>query len=159
MNEKSLRGTALVMLGCPQVPIQTSAALYLVHGLRKAGIPVTIAGTPSARALLEVADPERVYLDEVVDLDACIGFIAEGERDFSMSFVFVHNDAGVAYVASLAAMSKGRVHAVVFGGSTEEIVAQLQQVPCEIITARGSHNPLPMKKKLDGVLQWVVSNR
>lgn len=160
MNDTQITaGTGLVMLGCPQIPIQTSAALYIVHRLRKAGITTTVAGTKAARSLLEVADPERAYLDEVIDLDTCIGMVAERERDFDLCFVFVHNDAGIAYSASMAAMSEGRVYAVIFGGSAEEILAQMDEIPCEKIMAKGSHNPLPMKRKLDGVLEWVVSNR
>jgi len=51
--------TALILLGCPQVPVQTSMALYLVHGLKQQGIRPVIAGTTAARKLMEVADPGR----------------------------------------------------------------------------------------------------
>ena len=71
MTENDTRH-ALVLLGCPQVPVQTSMALYLVHNLAQRGIRPVIAGTPAARKLMEVADPGRHYLEEMTDIDAAI---------------------------------------------------------------------------------------
>ncbi|MBO4354994.1 MAG: DUF1890 family protein, partial [Methanomicrobium sp.] len=55
--EKTINGKnidrALLVLGCPQVPIQTTAVLYIAGRLKKAGIRTVIAGTPSARLLVK----------------------------------------------------------------------------------------------------------
>ena len=151
-------GSALVMLGCPEVPIQTSAALYLVNALGNNDIATAVAGTKAARALLEVADPQRVYLTEVLDLDHCIAAIAEGERTFDLCFVFVHNDAGVAYSATMAALLHGKVYAIIFGDEPEELGEELGD-SCEKIIAPGRHNPLPLKRKIDKVMEWAASKR
>lgn len=150
---------ALIMLGCPQIPIQTSAAIYLAYILEKNGIHATIAGTKAARALLEVADPENVYMNELLDLEHCIELVAEKKRDFDHSFVFVHNEAGVAYSATMAALSQGTVFSIIFGESTENLQSELEEISCETIVAPGSHNPLPLKRKLDEVMKWVASNQ
>jgi hypothetical protein len=147
--------TALVMLGCPQVPIQTSAAIYLVNELKKKGLETTVAGTKAALSLIKVADPDRHYLDEQIDLDRCIEVIAENERDFDLCFIFVHNNAGIAYTATMAAISQARLYAILFGGEAETLATEME-VTCEKIVAKGSHNPLPLKRKLDGVLEWVA---
>jgi hypothetical protein len=155
MQEKNKTG--LLLLGCPQVPIQTSAALYLSWGLHRTGVISTIAGTKAARALVEVADPEKTYYSRIVDLDEIIGLIAEGEEDFDCSFIFIHNDSGLAYAATLAEISEGTVWAIIFGDSAEELASSI--VPgIEVIAAKGSHNPLPIRRKIDGVLEWVASN-
>ncbi|MFY9982986.1 MAG: DUF1890 family protein, partial [Methanoregula sp.] len=60
--------TALLVLGCPQVPVQTSIALYLISRLKSSGITPIIAGNKAANTLLFVADPDRHYLGEVTDL-------------------------------------------------------------------------------------------
>ena len=87
--------TALLVLGCPQVPVQTSIALYLINRLKKAGIMPTVAGNKAANTLLVVADPDRHYLGEVMDLDRAVVQITEKKRDFDRCFVFIHNDAGL----------------------------------------------------------------
>lgn len=144
--------TALHVLGCPEVPVQTSLVLYLAYRLRQRGFASTIAGTKAARTLLDLADPERHYLGEIVDLDQCIARMAEGRADWDNTFVYVHNDAGVSYTATLASLSKGRVHAIVFGAHAAE-VAEGITFPCRVIAAKATHNPLPLKQKLDRLLE------
>ena len=56
MPEEPSQRTALLVMGCPKVPVQTSLVLYLAHRMKKAGIRTIIAGTPSARQLIRVAD-------------------------------------------------------------------------------------------------------
>lgn len=149
--------TGLLLLGCPQVPIQTSAALYLSWGLGRAGVTPTVAGTKAARALVEVADPENTYYSRTVDLDEIIARIAEGEEDFDYIFVFIHNDSGAAYAATLAEISNGKVWAIIFGDSAEELAGSIAP-GIEVIAVKGSHNPLPIRRKIDGVVEWVASN-
>ncbi|MDT8358352.1 MAG: DUF1890 domain-containing protein [Methanomicrobiaceae archaeon] len=146
--------SALVVLGCPQVPIQTSAALYLLHGLNAQKITTVAAGTKSALALLEVGDPERHYLGESMDLDHCIGLVADHAIAFDLCFVFVHNDAGISYTATLAALLDAEVYAIFFGEKAQSLAEQAEGIGCRSIVAPGSHNPLIAKRKIDEVLRW-----
>lgn len=146
--------SALILLGCPQVPIQTSAALYLSGMLTRQQVNVTIGGTKAARALVEIADIDAVYTGAVRDIDQVIDSMADGRFDADVSFVFVHNEAGVAYAATVQSLSSGTVVAVVFGSETAARKTELEEFGCEMIAAQGSHNPLPLKRKIDGVLSW-----
>ena len=143
--------TALLLLGCPQVPVQTSVAIYLCDQLRERGIAPVIAGTGSARRLIEVADPKRRYIGEVVDLDDCIDAIAEKERDFDHAYVFIHNDGGVSYAGTLSAISKARLVGIVYGEHADETAAAIT-FPCEVVAAKATHNPMPLIVRLGKVL-------
>lgn len=161
MNEdKMIRrkpDTALILLGCPQIPIQTSAALYLSGILKKKGVEATIGGTKAARSLLEIADIDQIYTggaEGIQDIDSVINMMADGAFDTDVSFVFVHNEAGVAYAATIQAISSGTVIAVVFGGETEARMNELKEIGCMAVSAQGSHNPLPLKRKIDEVVSW-----
>ena len=154
MTENDSRD-ALILLGCPQVPVQTSMALYLVHNLAQRGIRPVIAGTPAARKLMEVADPGRHYLQEMTDIDAAIDEITEKRRDFDLCFVFIHNDSGVAYAGTMAYISEARVYALIFGEHAEDLAGEIE-FPCEVVAAKATHNPMPLKRRLDEVMQWAV---
>jgi hypothetical protein len=159
MTEESKRATtALVMLGCPQVPVQTSMAMYLIHGLKQRGIVPVIAGTMAARKLMEVADPGRHYLDEMMDIDDAIDEITGKQRDFGSCFVFIHNDSGIAYAGTMAYISKARLYAVIFGEHADDLTGEIE-FPCEVVAAKAVHNPMPLKRRLDEVMQWAVSKR
>jgi len=147
--------TALLVLGCPQVPVQTSIALYLINRLKKAGITPVIAGNRAANTLLVVADPERHYLGEVMDLDRAVAMITEKKRDFDRCFVFIHNDAGVSYAATMGVISKADLYAIIYGEHEEELVRQID-FPCKKIAAKAVHNPLPLKKAIDEVAPWAA---
>ncbi|HDQ08063.1 MAG TPA: DUF1890 domain-containing protein [Methanoculleus sp.] len=144
--------TALILLGCPQVPVQTSIALWLCAALKKQGITCLVGGTPAARSLLEVADPDHHYLTNVGDLDAIIEEIADGKRDVDAVFVLIHNDAGVAYAATMAEISAGTTYALIFGDAAEERAQEIEGLGCRVIAVKGSHNPLPLKRKVQEVL-------
>jgi len=148
---------AVLVLGCPQVPVQTGIALYLISQLRKKGIGATVAGNRAARLLIEVSDPDRHYITEVMDLDRYISDLVEKNRHFDYHFVFVHNDAGVSYAATIQSVSGSPVIALIYGEHFQEVADDIQ-FPCEKIVAKAVHNPMPLKKKLDEVLPWVVSN-
>lgn len=143
--------TALLLLGCPQVPVQTSVAIHLCDQLRERGIAPVIAGTGAARRLVEVADPKRRYIGEVVDLDDCIDAIAEKERDFDYAYVFIHNDGGVSYAGTLSAISGARLVGIVYGEHADETAASIS-FPCEVVATRATHNPMPLVVKLGRVL-------
>jgi len=147
--------TALLVLGCPQVPVQTSIALYLLNRLKKAGIVPVIAGNKAANTLLVVADPDRHYLGEVMDLDRAIALISEKKRDFTLCFVFIHNDAGVTYAATMNAISQAKIYPVIYGEHYEDLVNQID-FGCTKIAAKAVHNPLPLKKGIDEVAPWAA---
>jgi hypothetical protein len=147
--------TALLVLGCPQVPVQTSIALYLINRLKKAGIVPIVAGNKAANTLLVIADPERHYLGEVLDLDRAITQITDKKRDFDLCFVFIHNDAGVSYAATMGAISKAKLYALVYGEHQDALVQQID-FPCIKIAAKAVHNPLPLKKAIDEVSPWAA---
>jgi hypothetical protein len=145
---------ALLVLGCPEVPVQTSIALYLMGVLRRRGIHPVVAGTKAARALLDVADVDRHYLADLIDLDQCIGEIAEKRRNADFCFVFVHKDAGISYAATMASLLQGKIYALVFGDHAQELANQIT-FPIHLITARATHNPAPLKHRIDALAgEW-----
>ena len=147
--------SALLVLGCPQVPVQTSIALYLINKLKKSAIVPVVAGNKAANTLLVVADPDRHYLGEVIDLDRAVAQITEKKREFDRCFVFIHNDAGISYAATMGAISSAKIFTLVYGEHYESLVKQID-FPCTIIAAKAVHNPLPLKKALDEVTPWAA---
>lgn len=148
-------GTALLVLGCPQVPVQTSIALYLINRLKKSGVVPVVAGNKSANTLLVIADPDRHYLGEVIDLDRTVALISEKKRDFDRCFVFIHNDAGISYAATMGAISKAKLFVLIYGEHYDDLVKQVD-FPCTIIAAKAVHNPMPLKKAIDEVKPWAA---
>ena len=142
---------ALLLLGCPELPAQTGIALYLANKLTKKNVDVTIAGTRSAINLIKVSDPERNYVKKMIDLDRCIEKIAEKRVDFDSCFVFIHNDAGISYLATIQSISKADLSAIVFGGNAETLASMIK-FECGKIVAKTAHNPIPLKKKIDEVI-------
>lgn len=154
-DEQKPQWSALLVLGCPEVPVQTSIALYLIHRLKQAGITPVVAGNRSAVTLLVVADPKRHYLGEALDIDRAIDQLTEKERDFDLCFVFIHNDAGVSYAATMGAISKARLCAIIYGEHYDQIGSSID-FPCLKVAAKAVHNPMPLKKMLDEVSPWAV---
>jgi len=148
-------GSALLVLGCPQVPVQTSIALYLINRLKRAGIVPVVAGNKSANTLLIIADPDRHYLGEVMDLDRAVAMITDKKRDFDRCFVFIHNDAGISYAATMGAISKAKLFTLIYGEHYDELVKQID-FPCTVIAAKAVHNPMPLKKAIDEVNPWAA---
>jgi len=145
--------TALLVLGCPQVPVQTTAVLYIAARLKKAGIKTVIAGTPSARLLIKYADIEGHYVDEIRDLDMTIDAIIEKGEMYPLCFVFIHNDAGISYAATINSIMSSVIYPVIFGSSAEELSGMIT-FECEKITAVAAHNPKPLINTIDGVIKW-----
>ena len=146
---------ALLLLGCPESPVQTGIALYLASRLGKEGIDVTVAGTRSALNLIKVSDPDGHYMDGtrgMIDLDLCIANLAEKKIDFDLSFGFIHNDAGVSYLATMRSISNAKLFAIVFGGDADALASSIG-FDCEKLVSATAHNPIPMKKKIDRVMR------
>jgi len=149
--------TALILLGCPQVPVQTGSAIYLISKLRKLGVTPVVTGNRAARTNVEVSDPDRHYIGEVIDIDRCIAELAEKKRDFWYCFAFIHNDAGVTYAATIHALSSAAMVVIVFGEHYRE-TSDLIDFPAEKIAVNAVHNPIPIKAKLDDVLPSLIRN-
>ncbi|MDR2854827.1 MAG: DUF1890 domain-containing protein [Methanomicrobiales archaeon] len=147
--------TALILLGCPKIPIQTSLVLYLAHRLKQTNIHTTIAGTPAARQLIRVADPAGHYIEELMDLDACIDELAEEKRKPDSTFVYIHNDAGISYAATVQALCATRLYVLIFGENASQL-EELIEFPCTIIADSSMHNPMKLKKKLENEAPWDV---
>jgi hypothetical protein len=128
---------ALLLLGCPEVPVQTGLALYIGNALKAQGFEVICAGTPSAVNLMKVADPKKAYIESYVNIDKC---------------------SGVQYLGTVAALSKGTPIAIVFGREAEllskEVTESVDGV--QVIWETAVHNPLPLKKKLDKIGKWAA---
>ena len=154
---------ALLLLGCPEVPVQTGIALYLASRLKNAGLAVYVTGTDSALDLLKVSDPNGYYLDtdKMISLDTCIEALAEKRMDFDFCSVFVHNDAGLSYLATILSISNAKLFAIIFGKDAEVLAGQIE-FTCEKLVARSVHNPNPLKRKIDDAIpeveRWAASN-
>jgi hypothetical protein len=142
---------ALLVMGCPEVPVQMSAVIYLSYKLSKAGLQVTVAGTDAALKLLAVSDPEKYYVKNTIDLDRCIADLVEKRADYDLCFVFMHNDAGMTYGATMSVISRAKLYAVVFGKNAEAL-AEAIDYPAEKIVAQAVHNPTPLKNRIDRVV-------
>ena len=145
----------LLMMGCPEIPIQTSIALYLSHKLTKLGYDVTVAGTDSVIKLLKVSDFDGYYVKKMVDLDKTLEDIIEKRTDFDICFAFMHNDAGMTYAATMSAISQARLYSVIFGRNAEPL-AEAIEFDTEKIVAKDVHNPIRLKSKLDKVVEGIA---
>ena len=148
---KSGKRRALLLLGCPEVPVQTSIALYLSFKLRKRGDEGVVAGTGAALKLTKFADPEGHYIGETMNIDRCIASISEGKRDFDLCFAFAHSDAGITYAGTMSYISKAELFVLIFGRGAEEL-AETIEFDCRKLVANAVHDPMPLKKLIDEVI-------
>ncbi|MDK2889824.1 MAG: hypothetical protein PWR21_456 [Methanoculleus sp.] len=156
-NELQKNEQALLVFGCPEVPVQAAIGLYLAGRLGEEGYDVVTAGNPSVLGLLRVSDRKKRYIGKTVDLDRCIGEVAEGKRDAGLCVVFAHNDAGISYAASMRyLLPEARLVVVVFGRNAGELAAQVD-FPCETVVEKAVHNPGKLKKGIDEVFGWRAS--
>ena len=145
----------LLMMGCPEIPIQTSIALYLSHKLTKLGFDVTVAGTDAVIKLLKVSDSDGYYVKKMVDLDKTLEDIIEKRIDFDICFAFMHNDSGMTYAATMSAISQARLYSVIFGRNAETL-AEAIEFDTEKVVAKDVHNPIRLRSKLDKVMEGLV---
>lgn len=148
---------ALLLMGCPELPVQTAAALYIASKLDREGFDVTAAGNNAALSLLLNSDPEKHYIRKMIDLDRCIGALAEKKMVFDLCFVFIHSDSGISYLATVKSLSRAKTVAVIFGKEIEPLIeASGDSV---IIAAKAVHNPAPLRAQIDGVKSWAALTR
>lgn len=145
----------LLMMGCPEIPIQTSIALYLSHKLTKSGFDVTVAGTDAVLKLLKVSDSDGYYVKKLVSLDKTLEDIIEKRADFDFCFAFMHNDSGMTYGATMSAISQARIYSIVFGRNADTLAESIEY-DTEKIVAKDVHNPVRLKNRLDKVIEEIV---
>ncbi|MDD1695163.1 MAG: DUF1890 domain-containing protein [Methanoregula sp.] len=155
-TEKPIGATALLVLGCPEVPVQQALALHIAYNFRKRGTAVHAAGNPAVLNLLKVSDPEKRYLPEIQVLEKCIGEIVEKKRDCDLCIVFAHSDAGITYAATMRhLLPEARLVVIIFGKDPEPLAA-LAEFPCEKIVEKAVHNPMQLRKKINEVFGWAA---
>ncbi len=146
---------ALILLGCPESPSQTPMAVYATYKLKKMGYEVTTASTPSAMKLLEVGDPEELYIQNKVDIDSCIEKLDKGTFDLLVGFI--HKDAAVSYFVTFYSILDTKSIAIVFEKDADKLAEFVDTVSestdAEIVSARAYHNPTPLRVKFDKTLQ------
>jgi hypothetical protein len=145
----------LLMMGCPEIPIQTSIALYLSHRLTKLGLDVTVAGTDAVIKLLKVSDPDSYYVKKLVSLDKTLEDIIEKRTDFDICFAFMHNDSGMTYAATMSAISQAKLYSVIFGRNAETLTEAIEYDTIKVV-AKDVHNPIRLKSKLDKVIEEIA---
>jgi len=145
----------LLMMGCPEIPIQTSIALYLSHKLTNLGFDVTVAGTDAATKLLKVSDSDGYYAKKLVSLDKTLEDIIEKKTDFDICFAFMHSDAGMTYATTMSAISQAKMYSIIFGRNAEAL-AETIEFDCEKLVVMDVHNPVRLKNKVDKVMEEIV---
>lgn len=156
-SRENLTGpTALLVLGCPEVPVQQALALHIAHQFRKRGFFVHAAGNPAVLNLLKVSDPEKRYLPTMQVLEQCIGEIVEKKRDARLCIVFAHSDAGITYAATMRhLLPEARLVVIIFGKDPEPLSA-LADFPCETIVEKAVHNPMQLRRRINEVFGWAA---
>ena len=126
---------ALVLLGCPEAPSQTPIGLYASYKLGQMGYDVTVSSNPAAGKILDISDPEGVYVKKRVDIEKCLDEIEEGDYDLLVGC------------------------AIVFSREAEEVAEFADMVEsstdADIIAVRAFHNPNPIKVRFDKYLKTL----
>lgn len=148
------RQQVLLVMGCPEVPVQNALATFLGNVFQKEGSSVTLAGNPSVIQLLRVADPDGYYLKNYANLDKIIAELAEKKRSADITIGFAHNDAGISYIATLRhLLPETRLVAIIFGRNAEELAATIN-FPCEKVVEKAVHNPVQLVRKIRVMFGW-----
>jgi len=148
---------ALLVLGCPEAPAQQAIALYIAYQIRVHGSDLLITGNPSVLNLLKVSDPANHYIGQTMVLEKCIGEIVEKRLTADLCVVCAHNDAAIAYAATMRhLLPDSRLVVIIFGKDPEPLAASVD-FPCEKIVEKAVHNPMQLKAKVNGVFGWAVS--
>lgn len=147
----------LILLGCPQVPAQSPLALYIADVVKDAGHNPVVASNPSAKQLVKASDMKGYYIKDYKDLDKTVNDIADGTV-YPLIITLIHNDAGLTYSSTVAALSPSSVTVSVFFGEHAYELSEECEYETEKILAPVTHNTKPILTKLDEVLKWAVLN-
>lgn len=148
---------ALLILGCPEVPVQMALALYAGYHLNNEGYEVITAGNPSVMKLIKTSDPAGNYLKKLTTLEQCIEGITDKGDTYDLCICFAHNDAGISYAATMRYLLPDiRFITLVFGRDAEELSKGIEYEGEQIVEI-AVHNPIPIRRKLQEVMGWGVS--
>lgn len=146
---------ALILIGCPQIPVQSPLVLWIADFLRDAGHTPVVAANPSARQLVQTSDPKGRYVSSFVDVDKALNEMAD-RKCWSLIISLFHNDAGLTYTATAASLSPESVFvSVIFGEHAYELADEVE-FETETVVAPVTHNTRPLLTKLGEVLEWAV---
>ncbi|HJJ54517.1 MAG TPA: DUF1890 domain-containing protein [Methanocorpusculum sp.] len=148
---------ALILIGCPQIPVQSPLVLYIADFLQDAHLTPVVASNPSAKQLVKVSDPKSHYVSQFRDLDKTIADLSDGTVSYPLIISLVHNDAGLTYTATAAAVSPASLMVTLFFGEHAYDLAEEAVYPTEKITAPLTHNVKGLIPHLEEVLEWAVS--
>lgn len=148
---------ALVLLGCPEAPSQTPIGLYASYKLGQMGYDVTVSSNPAAGKILDISDPEGIYVKKRVDIEKCLDEIEEGDYDLLVGCV--HKDAAATFFITYYHILKCKALALVFSRDAEEVAEFAEMVEsstdADIIAVRAFHNPNPIKVRFDKYLKTL----
>ncbi|MEA3293774.1 MAG: DUF1890 family protein [Euryarchaeota archaeon] len=162
MNSTNLqhKPQALLLLGCPEVAMQTSLALYTLDLLVTDGVNTLIAGNNAALELVRTADPKEYYVKDMMDLDTAIADLAEKRMDPDICYVFIHNDTGISYLATVNALISRQAMGIIFGPEAKTLAQQCTDLQLKNIWARAVHNPGPLRAKITKEIEhWAALKR
>ena len=148
--------TALILIGCPQIPVQSPLVLYIADFLRDANITPVVAANPSAKQLVRVSDPKGHYVSEYRDLEKTISEMHDGAVSYPLIISLVHNDAGLSYTATAAALAPESAIVTLFFGEHAYELADEAEYQTEKIAAPLTHNVRGILPHLEEVLEWAV---
>jgi hypothetical protein len=146
----------LLLLGCPQIPVQSPIVLYVADLLKDIGKTPVIAANPSAKQLILASDPKKHYVAEYRDVDRTISDLADGKVGYPLIISFVHNDAGLTYTATVADLASESLMVVVLFGEHAYDIAEEVAFPAKKIVEPVIHNTRPLLAKIDEMIKWVV---
>jgi hypothetical protein len=147
---------ALIILGCPEVPVQNSLAVFTAYQLKKNGYTPLIAGNPAVMKLLMTSDPEKHYISTMTTLEKAVENITDKGEKYDLCLAFAHSDAGISYAATMRyLLPAARFVTIVFGRDAEKI-GGLIEYEGETIVEVAVHNPMPIRKKMSEVLGWAA---
>ncbi|MCQ2977330.1 MAG: DUF1890 domain-containing protein [archaeon] len=151
---------ALILLGCPEAPSQTPMAVYASYKLKQLGYDVSIASNPAAAKLVEVSDPEKNYIGELLNIDKCLDSLEEGQFDLLVGFV--HKDAAASFFITYYHILQTKSIALVFeqdGDLVEEYREMVESsTDAEIVAVRAYHNPTPLRVRFDKTLNKIMES-
>lgn len=146
----------LLLLGCPQIPVQSPIVLYVADLLNDLGKTPVVAANPSAKQLITASDPKKHYVHEFRDVDRTISDLADGKVRYPLIISFIHNDAGLTYTATAAALAPQAVLVTILYGEHAYNIAGEIEFPAEKVVAPVTHNTRPLLAKVDEVIEWAV---
>ena len=131
---------AMILLGCPEAPAQTPLAVYASYKLNQMGYETTIVSNPAAGKLLDVCDPEHVYIKNREDIDRTLEDLEEGDYDLLLGLV--HKDAAATFFVTYYHILQTKAIALIFsrdGAEVEEFVDMVaSSTDAEIVAAKAS---------------------